>query len=127
MKKKFVAIIVGVAVLCTLTGTVLAENTGLIDGIKAKMKTNINASTDAKLEAANTKIQEEVEKSLSDVLTYQSNRVNGEVEKYINEQVANLSTSASFNNAAQEVVVYATQLITEEKARVDQAIADMLS
>jgi predicted PurR-regulated permease PerM len=128
MKKKIIIVAVAILlIIVTFTGTVLAENTGLIDGIKSKMKTTVNNNTNALLEAANIKIQDEVEKQFSDVVTYQSNRANNEISTYINAQVENLSTSASFNNAAQEIVVYTTQLIAEEKTRVDQAIANMLN
>lgn len=130
MKKKKIIIAIVVALILiagTFTITVLAENGGLIDGIKSKMKTNVNASTDAKIEAATAQIQAKVEEEMSAVLTYQTGRINGELGKYIDDKIENLSTGETFNNASQEVVVYATQLIAEEKARIDQVIEDMLS
>lgn len=129
MKKKIIITIVAAILLIagTFTGTVLAENNGLIDGIKSKMKTNIESNTDAKIEAASAAIQSSIETALSDVLTYQSGRVNTEINKYINDKIQNISASESMNDISQDIVLYATQLIAEEKARVDQIIEDMLN
>ena len=128
MKKKIIIIVSAILLIAlTFTVTVMAENSGLIDGIKSKMKDGINASTDAKIDAATTIIQDKLEEELSAVLTYQSGRVNDAVGIYFDEKLENISTSESFANAAQEVSLYANQLIIEEKARIDQILEDLLS
>ena len=113
-------------IVSTFTVTVLAEGNGLLDNIKASMKTDINTKTNEKLDQANEYIQTTVEDALTDVRTYQTNRANTEIGKYLDEQLTSVGTSGAVNTAANEISAYTNQLIAEEKARVDQAIKDFL-
>jgi ethanolamine transporter EutH len=127
MKKKIViAVAIVLVVVSVFTVTVFANESGLLDNIKSAMKSDIDTTTDSKIEKANEYIQSSIEKQLTDVRTYQTNRANTEIGKYLDEKLNNIATSGAVNTAANEISAYTNQIITEEKARVDQAIADFL-
>jgi len=127
MKKKIIRVIAIILLIgCVFTGTVFADSNGLLDNIFASMKKDVNANTDQKIASEQATIQSSVENALSGVQTYQTNRVNTEVDKYLNDKLSTVATSDSINTASNQISQYATQLISEEEARVDQEIVDML-
>jgi hypothetical protein len=124
--KKLIMVIVLTAIV-TVGVTVMASETGLIDGIKTKMKNDVNTHSNTKVTEIDTAIQAAVEEALEETRVYQTNRVKKAVDDYLTEKLTNLDTNGAVNDASIQLMHYATQLITEEKAKIDQAIADALS
>lgn len=132
MKKIFkskirVAILVAFVLMFAYTVTSLAADAGLITTIKDRMKNDINAQTDQKIVDMNTAIKTGVENALTGKKDAEVERISGEVQAYLDRQLASANTGSGLTEANTQLEIYANSLIQQEKARVDSAIASALN
>lgn len=126
MKKKTAIILLIVAVVLTFVVTVGATETGILNSVFTEMRTDVTADTNSKIADLNNQVQAVVEDTLGIVKDVQSQRVSTELDKYLDSKLVGIENSPVVIDSSIKVQQYATTLIAEEKARIDQALTAAL-
>lgn len=118
--KKFISVALAVALLVVvfLAGKGFAES-DVLQGIFGKMRTEIQSNTDTLIAQASQTIEEKVAEVLDNVVTFQTNRANEEIENYVEQKLEQIETSGNVMEMSTSIMNMTSDLIDEEKDRVD--------
>lgn len=103
-----------------------ASRSGLLNGIWGQMQTDVKSNTDLLIENLSNELAAQIEGQLSEVVDLQTNRATGEIQQYYDEVIGGIKTNPQVNRLSNELVLMTTGLISEEKGRIDTAVAEAL-
>lgn len=115
--------IIAIALALILVATVAGAASGIAQVIWPQMQANIKANTDAKLTNLPQDSQAVIERVMAELMAYQTQRANKEIDAHYEQVLANLETNPAFASAMNELVQLTNQYIITEKARIDADIA----
>jgi hypothetical protein len=120
MKKKL--IITLVLVIVVLFIPTVYGGSSLVQGVYTKLRGDIQVNTDKKITDLQTQMTTKADAALGKVKDYQTTWINGEIEKYYNEKLKEIGNDATYNDQLNELSALGSQLLKDEKARIDAAI-----
>jgi len=125
-KKAVTIVLVILTILGSFASGATASRSGLLNGIWGQMQTDVKSNTDLLIENLSNELAAQIEGQLSEVVDLQTNRATTEIQQHYDEVIGGIKTNPQVNRLSNELVLMTTGLISEEKGRIDAAVAEAL-
>lgn len=127
MKRRVVIVaLLILTIIVSFASGATASRSGLLNGIWGQMQTDVKSNTDLLIENLSNELAAQIEGQLSEVVDLQTNRATTEIQQHYDEVIGGIKTNPQVNRLSNELVLMTTGLISEEKGRIDAAVAEAL-
>ena len=127
MKRRVVIVaLLILTIIVSFASGATASRSGLLNGIWGQMQTDVKSNTDLLIENLSNELAAQIEGQLSEVVDLQTNRATTEIQQHYDEVIGGIKTNPQVNRLSNELVLMTTGLISEEKGRIDTAVAEAL-
>lgn len=127
MKRRVVIVaLLILTIIVSFASGATASRSGLLNGIWGQMQTDVKSNTDLLIENLSNELAAQIEGQLSEVVDLQTNRATTEIQQHYDEVIGGIKTNPQVNRLSNKLVLMTTGLISEEKGRIDAAVAEAL-